>query len=357
MVIPALIALVALASAVFAERMHARRVEGVARLAFGPTGRPALWARAAAIARITAFTAAVWGAAALAAFDPVQSHDRPRRQASRQLLIALDVSPSMMLKDAGPGPDRVSRGVWAGKVVQGILDRLDTETTRVTLFAFYTDALPVVQETFDKEVIRNALDGLPMYVAFEPGPTDVNKGVTKALDYAKVWAPGSAMLVVLSDGDASAGKAPVGVPDSIADSIVIGVGDPFRSTMINGHASRQDADSLRHLAARLGGLYHNGNEKHLPSHVLDGLSVTNPRASQSIGIREAALIAVGAGGAILGLLGPGLVLFGRPRTFVRARREVARRTTKSRATDVPAVLDRASRSDSSGTILSRPLEA
>ncbi len=330
MVMGALIALGALVIGTVAERLHARRVEAIGRLAFGPTGRPALWARSAPIVRVVAFTSAAWGAATLATYDPVQRYDAPRRQASRHLLIALDVSPSMMLKDAGPGPERVSRGTWAGRVAQGILDRLDSETTRVTLFAFYTDALPVVQETFDKEVIRNALDGLPMYVAFEPGATDVNKGVTKALAYAKVWPAGSAMLVVISDGDTSAGNAPVSVPDSIADSIVIGVGDPFRSTMINGHASRQDADSLRHLAARIGGQYHNGNEKHLPSHVLDGLSVTTPRSGMVAGIREAALIAIGVGGSLLGLLGPGLVLFGRPRAYGRARREVARRASKLR---------------------------
>src|SRR5690606_32183887 len=301
------------------EWLHARRTRRIARLAFGPAGRPALWAQAAPHIRVAALVAAAWGAATLLMYDPVERDDRPAREASKHLLVCLDVSPSMMLEDAGPDAEKVSRAVWGGKLVQGILDRLDTETTRVTLFAFYTDGLPVVQETFDKEVVRNALDGLPMYVAFEPGATDVNKGVAAALDHARIWPRDSAMLVVVSDGDSSAGRDPISRPDSIADVVVMGVGDPYRSTIINGHASRQDAPSLKQLAARLGGIYHDGNQKHLPSGVLDGISVTSPRASEAVSLRDAALVAVGAGASVLALLAPALILLGRPATYRRAR--------------------------------------
>lgn len=325
MVMPVLVAITALIIASAAERWHARRVAAVARLAFGPAQRPSRWALAAPHLRVAAFTATAWGAAVLLIYDPVERDERPAREASRHLLVCLDVSPSMMLKDAGPDVEKVTRGVWAGKVVQGILDRIDTEVTRVTLFAFYTDALPVVQETFDKEVIRNALDGLPMYVAFQPGSTDMHKGVSKTLEYARVWPRKSAMLVVVSDGDTSAGKAAISRPDSIADAIVVGVGDPHRSTMINGHASRQDATSLKQLAARLGGMYHNGNAKHLPSKVLDGLSITSPRGSAALSLRDAALVASGAGSTVLALLGPMLILLGRPASYRRARSEVTRR--------------------------------
>lgn len=337
MVTAFVIAAAALAVACIAEHFHARRVKRVAHLAFGPTGAPATWAMAAPVVRCASIAAITWGAAVLMTYDPVQTYGKPKREASKQLIICMDVSPSMQLKDAGPDVEKVSRAIWAGKVLQGILDRLDSETTRVTLYAFYTNALPVVQETFDKEVIRNALDGLPMYVAFEPGPTDMHKGVMKTLEHAKVWAADSAMLVIVSDGDSSANQAPIQKPDSIADTIVIGVGDPYRSTMVNGHASRQDADSLKQLAARLGGQYHNGNEKHLPSSVLEKLSVTSPRDSSSLSVREAALIAAGVGAAMLALIGPALVLFGRPRSFRKARAEVSRRAASVRKTEDAAI--------------------
>jgi len=323
--IPILVAAAALALVVLAEWMHQRRVERVARLAFGAGGEPARWAAAAPWLRCACVTALAWGGSTLALIDPVHTYEKPRKQASKHLLICMDVSPSMMLEDAGPDTKKVTRAVWAGKLAQGILDRLDTETTRVTLVAFYTKALPVVLETFDKEVVGNALDGLPMYVAFQPGGTDLHKGISKSLDIARVWPRNSAMLVLISDGDATANSGTLHIPDSIADSIVIGVGDPFRSSVINGHPSRQDTGSLKQLAARLGGLYHEGNRKHLPSKVLDALTVINPRSSLGLGLREYALLAAGAGASVLALLQPCLVLFGVPGSFRRARRRVARR--------------------------------
>jgi Ca-activated chloride channel family protein len=327
-VIPILVAVGALALAVLAEWLHARRVARVALLAFGPSGHPAAWAMAAPYLRCLAVTAAAWGTTTLMLYDPVQEYDKPVKKASKQLIICMDVSPSMMLKDAGPNPEKMTRAAWAGKLVQGVLDRLDAETTRVTLVAFYTDALPIVRETFDKEVVSNALDGLPMYVAFEPGGTDMHKGVTKTLDLAQTWARKSAMLLVVSDGDASANSGPIRRPDSIADAIVIGVGDPMRSSIINGHGSRQDTDALKQLAARLGGLYHNGNTKHLPSEVLDQLSVTSPNTSLGIGLREAGLVSAGFGAAVLGLIEPLLILFGRPSLYRRSRAVVSRRAAK-----------------------------
>jgi Ca-activated chloride channel homolog len=324
-IVPILAALASLVLVIPAEWLHARRLRRAGRLAFGPTGRPAAWALAAPYLRCAAVAMAAWSVTALALYDPVQEYKKPVRKASKQLLICLDVSPSMVLKDAGPGAEKMTRGAWAGKLVQGVLDRLDAETTRVTLVAFYTDALPVVQETFDKEVISNALDGLPMYVAFEPGPTDVYKGVAKAMEYARVWPAKSALLLVVSDGDSSTGSGPVRKPDSIADTIVVGVGDPLRSSVIHGHGSRQDTDSLKQLAARLGGTYHNGNEKHLPSEMLDKLSVTSPRGTHRLSVREAALAAASVGALALGVLEPMLILLGRPGAFRRARKKAVRR--------------------------------
>jgi Ca-activated chloride channel family protein len=334
---PILVMLAALAVAIPAEWLHARRLRRAGRLAFGPTGQPAAWAQAAPYLRCVAVTMVAWGATELALYDPVQEYNKPLRKASKHLLVCLDVSPSMTLPDAGPGPEKLTRGVWAGKVVQGVLDRLDAETTRVTLVAFYTDALPIVQETFDKEVISNALDGLPMWIAFEPGATDVYKGVAKAMEYARTWPAKSALLLVVSDGDSANSLATIRKPDSIADTIVIGVGDALRSSVIHGHGSRQDTDSLKQLAARLGGVYHNGNEKHLPSEMLDKLSVTSPAGSERVSVREVALAAASAGAVVLALLEPLLILLGRPGAYRRARKMAMREGPMARPATPPAV--------------------
>ena len=302
-----------------AEWLHARRIRRVARLAFGRSGRPAAWTRAAGPLRVLAVGAVTWGALTLAALDPRIVDDGEPGPASRHVLIALDVSPSMLIEDAGPEGDSLKRAVWGGQVVQGILDRLDMSTTRVSLVAFYTRAIPIFVETPDKEVVRNALDGLQMYPAFEPGPTRLQEGVEEAMEVAKAWMPGTATLVVLSDGDSLPVSPPRRLPPSIADAIIIGVGDPYRGSVVGGHNSRQDAASLKQLAARLGGTYHDGNRRHLPSEIVAGLTMMQPRLSEELGRRELALIALGGGAAVLALLPPALALLGRPRPFSRER--------------------------------------
>ena len=228
----------------------------------------------------------------------------------------------MLLEDSGPGKEKVRRTVWAGKVVQGVLDRLDMGTTRISLVAFYTKALPVLTETFDKAVVSNALDGLQMYPAFEPGATKMQEGVNAALEVAKGWMPDSATLLVVSDGDTITAPPPSRLPASISDTIVIGVGDPYKGSSVGGHSSKQDMVSLKQLAARLGGVYHQGNEKHLPSEVLDGLTMIEPRIGEQTGLRELALIMAVGGGSVLALIAPTLALAGRPWRHGASRRRV-----------------------------------
>lgn len=328
-VLPFAVGAAVLVLVALAESLHARRVRKIARLAFGPRGKPAFWVAAVPVLRCVAAAAAAWGGTVLLFYDPVEVDAEPNPKASMQLLICLDVSPSMQITDAGPGADKVSRAIWAGKVVQGILDRLDMKSTRISVVAFYTSALPVLKETYDKNVVANILDGLPMYVAFEQGPTDINKGVAAAMELARPWARRSATLLVISDGDAEHPPAAVSRPDSIADAIVIGLGDPSHGSLVGGHTSRQDTGSLKQLAVRLGGYYHQGNELHLPSEVLQKLTMISPRVSESIGLREAALLALGLGCGTLGLVGPLLVIAGRPGEFAAARRRVSRRFAAS----------------------------
>ena len=109
----------------------------------------------------------------------------------------------MQVKDAGPEVEKISRARWAGKLLQAILDRLDMKETRITVVAFYTKAIPVLQDTTDKNVVSNMMDGLPMHVAFDAGATDVNAGVELALKLAKPWARRSATLVVITDRNES----------------------------------------------------------------------------------------------------------------------------------------------------------
>ena len=339
MVNPLAIALLAGAGALLvaalAEWLHAKRVARVRRLAFGPSGRPAWWAESAPYARTIAFGLAAFGATALSLHDPLEGDGEPNPRASRQLLVVLDVSPSMNLSDAGPGNDKMMRGVWAGRVLQGILDRIDMTDTRVSMVAFYTKAIPMLQDSTDKNVLANLMDGLPLYTAFRAGATDMQAGIDAAFEMSKGWARGSTTLVVISDGDLD---KPVSVsrrPASIADAIVIGVGDPSRATPIAGRASRQDQWTLKSVAGKLNGYYHEGNTRHLPSEILDRLTMIAPRVSDGIGLREAGLLALALGCAILGVLNPLLIAFGL--RSGEARTNPARAAATPRPTQSPQV--------------------
>jgi Ca-activated chloride channel family protein len=325
-------ALLIAAIAGLGEWLHSRRVANVARLAFGPSGKPSAWVAAAPYVRVVGIAAAAWGACVLITYDPVGGDQTPAPRASKQLLIALDVSPSMLIKDAGPEEEKVTRSQRAGKVVQGVLDRLDMKQTRITIVAFYTKAVTVLTDTTDKNVVSNMFDGLQLHVAFEPGPTDLASGVNSALQVARPWARRSTTLLIVSDGDAKSDLGPVSLPPAIADTIVIGVGDPNKTTVVSGHSSKQEALSLKTLAARLNGIYHDGNRLHLPSEVLKKLSMITPNAGTELGARDVALIALGTGSAMTALIGPALMLLGLKGSQARALRAVATPTTPTTPT-------------------------
>ncbi|WP_146523342.1 vWA domain-containing protein [Stieleria varia] len=312
-----LAALSCIAIVAIAEWLHAARTHRVAKLAFGATGRPAAWARLVPLIRVTTMGLIAWGLAILFCEPPRVADVQPSPEASKHVLVCLDSSPSMFLEDAGlRQPDNnelQQRMVRGGEVIQAVLDRLDGENTRITVFGVYTKAVPIVEETFDKAVVQNLFDGLPVYTAFAPGPTQLSSTISDAIEYARRWPDGSALLLVVSDGD-STDKTPIrAVPKAIADTLVIGLGQTSQATTIAGHASRQDAESLRALASQLRGTYFDANIRHLPSELLSRLSIIQPRVADGVGLREAAVVAVCFGATLLSILLPTLSLLGAPR--------------------------------------------
>jgi len=106
--------------------------------------------------------------------------------------------------------------------------------------AFYTDAKAVVIDTFDMEVVRNALDDLPLDLAFEVGKTESSKA-SAVRRTRQTWQPDSTTLVVVSDGDTVPDSGMPEMPRSIQRTIIVGVGDSRTGTFIDGHQSRQDS--------------------------------------------------------------------------------------------------------------------
>jgi Ca-activated chloride channel family protein len=167
-----------------------------------------------------------------------------------------------------------------------------------------------VVDTFDLEVVKNILNDLPLEMAFEPGKTSLIDGLKEAATLARPWQPDSTTLLVVSDGDTVPDSGFPELPRSIGHVLVLGVGSkPGRN--IDGHISRQDASTLRQMATRLRGAYHDVNEKHLPSDQLAALAKALPmRDASAKGRRELALACVAVGATLLSILPVALAFFG-----------------------------------------------
>ncbi len=286
-----------------AEALHARRVRRLAALAFGPGRRPALWARLTPVLRAAAASALAWGLTTLLLLPPkVHKLTGIAETEFRDLLLVLDVSPSMRLADAGPD-GKQTRRKRAADLLKSVFERVPMEIYRTTVVAVYNGAKPVVLRTTDPEVVRNILNDLPMEYAFKAGPTDLFAGLEEAARIAHPWRPRSATLVIVSDGDTVPPTGMPRMPASVAHVVVVGVGDPQAGRFIDGHLSRQDTSSLRQLAVRLGGTYHNGNEKHLSTDLVQRVTVSGGQGvMERLTRREYALMACAAGAAVLTLL-------------------------------------------------------
>ena len=264
---------------------------------------PLGWLAAAGLLRAAAAGGLAWGLLILleidaAPWEPDQAEGEKARPL-HHLVIALDVSPSMQLADSGPQGD-VRRAERAKAVLRSVLDRVNLRRTRVSVVAFYTTARPVVVDTFDPDVVANILDDLPLEHAFTAGKTNLYEGVKGAGEIGRTWPAKSATLVLASDGDTLPSKAPPTLPAAFVNTLVLGLGNPYRGLFIDGHSSRQDAESLTRLALRLGGVYHDANARHVPTAVLEKLDASLPiDHRRSASLRDLAIAFVAAGAAVL----------------------------------------------------------
>ncbi len=305
------VALVAVGLMGIAEWLHWRRCRRIARLAFGPAAAPALWVSVTPVLRVAAVGLLGWGLVTLLMLDPkVHSQTEPDPKKQKNLLLVVDVSPSMYLLDAGPEKN-LERRVRASQIVGSIFGRIPVREYKISLVAFYSGAKPLLDQTSDFEIVRHMMEKLPIYQGFNAGKTDLFAGLNEAARMARHWNPKSTTVIVLSDGVSVPPTGMPRMPASVREVVVIGVGDPVVGKFIDGHQSRQDTANLRQIANRLQGVYHDGNVKHLPSTSLQAMIGSgNDRKWWELTRREMALMAAGLGAACLGLLPVVLMFFG-----------------------------------------------
>lgn len=306
-----IIAAAALLLTLGAEFLHAMRVAKVAPLAFGPKGKPAFWVGVVPFARALAAGALAWGLFTLMTIEPKVYKAKTLEDDDLQhIVIVLDVSPSMKIQDAGVD-GKLSRRRRGFELMESFFKRVAMEQMRLSLVAVYSSAKPVVVDTKDTDVIRNFLDGVDMDAAFDTGKTQLFSGLEEAAKVAEDWKRGSTTIVLISDGDTVPATGMPKMPQSVKGIIVVGVGDPRTGTFIDGRNSKQDVSTLRQIALRLGGSYHDGNEKHLASDTILALTAIEKESPfEKLTRREYALMACGIGALILALLPLLLARFG-----------------------------------------------
>ena len=292
------------------EWLHARRVGRVGRLAFGPENRPRRWVCLVPPMRVAALAIAAGALVLLLAFEGSSRNRERNVAATRHLLVLLDVSPSMQLEDGGEGRQQ-KRAVRAAALLRSVLDRAPSAELKITMGCFYTHAMPLVKECADREVIANFTENLPLHIAFRPGKTDLVKSLNQAGEWVKDFPRKTTTALVLSDGDTVPDSGLNAMPSAVAEVIIAGVGDVARGAFIDGHLSRQDSATLSQLARRLGGRYHDGNHKHIPSEWLQRLSAPEQDSSKThLNLRVLAITLLALSIAALCLLPVVLECFG-----------------------------------------------
>lgn len=295
---------VVLLVAAVAETLHQRRVRRLAPLAFGMSARPRLWVVLSPWIRVIALVALVWGLTSLLtvkpkSFRPVGELAPGKEQ---HIVIVLDVSPSMRLEDAGPGKKQ-TRQERARDVMRSLFDRVPMNQYLVSVIAVYSGAKPVVVDSHDLEVVDGILGDIPLYQAFKAGETQLLEGLKEAANIAQPWNPRSTTIVLVSDGDTVPAQGMPKMPASVGKVLVVGVGDPHQGSFIAGRQSKQDAFTLRQIATRLQGHYHDANLHHLSSQLIATIVQRGEdNLQEPWSRREYALLAAAIGGLLTGHL-------------------------------------------------------
>jgi Ca-activated chloride channel family protein len=217
-------------------------------------------------------------------------------------MVLLDVSPSMLLKDAGESGDMM-RNARASAVLKSVLDRVPGDHVRFSAAGFYTETRLLVNECQDRELILHLAGGTPFHITYKPGKTELLKSLNEVGELMKDWERKSTTLLVISDGDSVPPAGLMPMPSSVSQVIFAGVGDSGRGTFIDGHLSRQDTATLSQLSRRLNGTFYDCNVKQIPSDALAKLNAEEPGAAKwKTDRRLLALIVLTASTVLLCLL-------------------------------------------------------
>ena len=153
-------------------------------------------------------------------------------------------------------------------------------------------------------------NGLPLTYAMPVGQTDLGTAINRTLDIVEGFPKSSTRMIILTDGDSIPLAAINPRPASVREVLVLGVGNPKKGSFIDGHQSRQEADTLQRVATSLLGAYHDVNEKHLDTAALGDLVVPLALPHTGFTLAQWAVLAMVIGAIINALIPVALEYFG-----------------------------------------------
>jgi Ca-activated chloride channel homolog len=254
---------------------------------------------------------------------PEATVPQPRREGT--VILAFDVSASMAAKDLEP--DRIA----AAKAAARAFVQKQPTTVRVGVVAFSGSGLLTQEPTTDKGAVLAAIDrltpqggtalasGLQTSLSTIVGrPVLVDSGPVNPLEPRgqNLGYHGSAAVILLSDGENTAGPDPLDIADIASGAGVkvypIGLGRPEGTVLsLDGFqiATRLDEPLLREIASRTDGKYFAAADEQALASVYDSIALAWTVTDEHIELTGV----FAAVGALLLLAGVGLsfVWFGR----------------------------------------------
>lgn len=201
--------------------------------------------------------------------QPRLSHSETKVIASGiDIVVALDLSGSMMSEDFVVDKKRVSRINMAKTVLKGFIDKRPND--RIGLVVFASDAFIATPVTLDHDFLQANIDRIDIGT-INPDRTAIGGGLSVAINRLRELQSKSKIVILMTDGEDNASKVP---PLTVADAAAalgvkvytIGVGEqgeaPMPVTDVFGQRGYQmmpvdiDEDTLTKIADKTGGKYY-----------------------------------------------------------------------------------------------------
>ncbi len=249
-----------------AEWLHFGRSRRVLHLAFADPRSAAVWMACAGLLRVLAVTLiattipALWSSSTVI----VNSAGAIAKEAELdRLIIILDCSKSMNIRDAGPD-GKETRATRARNVIFNIYKEIG-RVPSTTIFAFSDSAVPIVYDAKRWDVIQSVIRKASYSDAFDKENTSVESAIQTAFFCTRDWIEGSTTVLLITDGDSPVYSQDYEIPTSVRNFLVLGVGsvDGRAAGRQLSQQSRQEKEKLASLAAIADGEYFDANEQEI----------------------------------------------------------------------------------------------